>query len=164
MELPAYFRMLARYNRVANERLYAACGRLDENEFREARKGSFGSIRGVLNHLLLGDRIWMARFEADGTATPKLDTILYSDFADLRQARAQEDIRIEQFFDALSGAYLSRSLSYVNSRGEARTETAPLAIGHFFNHQTHHRAQVHVMLSQTAIPPPSLDLHAIINA
>ncbi len=40
---------------------------------------------------------------------------------------------------------------------------AGVAIGHFFNHQTHHRGQVHVMLSQTPVRPPSLDLHRIIN-
>jgi uncharacterized damage-inducible protein DinB len=34
---------------------------------------------------------------------------------------------------------------------------------HFFNHQTHHRGQVHVMLSQTPVKPPSLDLHRILN-
>jgi len=38
-----------------------------------------------------------------------------------------------------------------------------MAVLHFFNHQTHHRGQVHVMLSQTDVKPPSLDLYRIIN-
>ena len=47
--------MLAQYNRIANERLYEACGQLDTVEYRRERKGSFGSIHGLLNHVLLGD-------------------------------------------------------------------------------------------------------------
>jgi uncharacterized damage-inducible protein DinB len=31
-------------------------------------------------------------------------------------------------------------------------------LGHFFNHQTHHRGQAHGLLCQTAVPPPPLDL------
>ena len=54
------FRMLARYNRIANERLYEQCGKLDLVEYRRERRGSFGSIHALLNHILLGDRIWMS--------------------------------------------------------------------------------------------------------
>jgi uncharacterized damage-inducible protein DinB len=63
MDLVAHFQMLARYNKIANERLFEACARLEPAEYRKQRQGSFGSIHGLLNHLLLGDQIWMARFE-----------------------------------------------------------------------------------------------------
>ncbi|WP_419905811.1 DinB family protein [Kiloniella sp.] len=33
-----------------------------------------------------------------------------------------------------------------------------IIIRHIFNHQTHHRGQVHSLLSQTEIAPPSLDI------
>ncbi len=59
------FRMLARYNRIANERLYEKCGQLDPVEYQRQRQGSFGSIHALLNHLLLGDRIWMSRFSGE---------------------------------------------------------------------------------------------------
>lgn len=155
--------MLARYNTVANQRLYSACAALDEGEYRKPRAGSFGSIHALLNHLLLADRIWMSRFEGGGRTTPALDTVLFDAFAALRSARAEEDARIERFFNAMDEAFLCRSFAYANSKGRECVETAPVAFTHFFNHQTHHRGQVHVMLSQTAVPPPSLDLHRIIN-
>jgi hypothetical protein len=85
------FRMLAHYNRIANERLYEACGRLEPVEFRRERKGSFGSIHGLLNHVLLGDRIWMSRFAGRGHTTPPLNSILFEDFSELRSARAAHD-------------------------------------------------------------------------
>jgi uncharacterized damage-inducible protein DinB len=62
MDLLSHFQMLARYNTIANERVFAKCAELDDAEYRKRRQGSLGSIHGLLNHLLLGDRIWMARF------------------------------------------------------------------------------------------------------
>ena len=92
------FRTLARYNRVANERLYEQCGKLEFAEYRRERPGSFGSIHALLNHTLLADRIWMSRFTGGGSTTPPLDTILFETFAELRAARMEEDAGIESFF------------------------------------------------------------------
>lgn len=155
--------MLARYNRIANERLFGKCAELDDLEYRKRRQGSFGNIHGLLNHVLLGDQIWMARFEGGGRTTPPLGAILFDEFTALRSARVQQDARIEQYFRLLDAGSLGRSFSYTNSQGRDYVESAPVAFGHFFNHQTHHRGQVHVMLSQTPVAPPSLDLHRIMN-
>jgi uncharacterized damage-inducible protein DinB len=157
------FRIFARYNRVANERLYDACNQLDLVEYRRERAGSFGSIFALLNHMLLGDRIWMSRFAGGGKTTPPLNTILFEDFAELRVARVAQDEAIEAFFAAADESFLARPLAYSNSLGKDCVDVAPAAVLHFFNHQTHHRGQVHVMLSQTNIKPPSLDMHRILN-
>jgi uncharacterized damage-inducible protein DinB len=158
-----HFQMLAQYNRVANERMYERCSYLEAAEYLKQREGSFGSIHGLLNHLLLADRIWMARFEGEGKQTPPLDTILFDDFENLWSARREEDIRIEEYFKQLSPDFMDRSFHYTNSQVRPMIETAQVAVAHFFNHQTHHRGQLHVMLSQTPVPPPSVDLHRIMN-
>lgn len=155
--------MLARYNRMANERLFANCVQLDDGEYRKQRAGSFGSIHGLLNHILLGDRRWMGLFQNGERPTPALNQILYDDFAGLRDARVREDARIEAFFAGLDDEFWSQSFAYTNNRGKDYVETAHVACTHLFNHQTHHRGQVHAMLSQTLVAPPSLDLHRIIN-
>ncbi len=159
-----HFQSLAYYNRIANERLYEACAQLPDEEYRKPRAGSFGSIHGLLNHILLGDTIWLARFEGGGATTPALDSVLYDEFPALRAARAAHDARIEAFFAALTDEILSRSFPYVNNQGKNYVESAPVAFSHFFNHQTHHRGQITVMLSQTAVKPPALDLHRIMNS
>jgi uncharacterized damage-inducible protein DinB len=163
MDLIDHFRSLARYNRIANERLYHACDALDANEYFKQRAGSFGSIHGLLNHVLLGDRLWMARFEGAGVETPPLSTQLFDKFSGLRPAREREDARIERFFDTVNSLFFLRSLHYINSKGKPYSESPMIAVPHFFNHQTHHRGQVHVMLSQTPVAPPSLDMHRILN-
>jgi uncharacterized damage-inducible protein DinB len=163
MGLTQHFRLLATYNRIANERLYAACAKLDDAEYRRPRAGSFGSIHGLLNHILLGDRRWLGLFENGERSTPRLNQILYDDFTELRDARAREDARLEAFFGGLDDGFWARSFAYTNNQGRDYSETAYVACAHLFNHQTHHRGQVHVMLSQTTAPPPSLDLHRILN-
>src|SRR5579883_3600400 len=108
MDAAGHFRILARYNTIANQRLYEACSQLDDSEYRQSRKGSFGSIHALLNHILLGDRIWMSRFEGGGRTTPPLATILYDEFPALREARVEEDARIERFFANADAAALQR--------------------------------------------------------
>jgi uncharacterized damage-inducible protein DinB len=163
METLDTFRMFARYNRIANELLYEQCANLGSVEYRRERRGSFGSIHALLNHILLGDGIWMSRFVGGGRTTPPLNTILFDTFAELNEARAIEDAEIEAFFEKTDPAFLLTPLLYTNTRGKDCVDSAPMAVLHFFNHQTHHRGQVHVMISQTDVKPPSLDLHRIIN-
>lgn len=163
MDLVSHYRLLARYNCIANQRLYAACAALDDSEYRKQRAGSFGSIHALLNHILLGDRIWISRFEGGGEHTPALATIVFASFTELRAAREREDARIEAFFNSVDDEFFSRTLNYVNSKGVRYAERAIIAAAHLFNHQTHHRGQVHVMLSQTPVTPPSLDMHRILN-
>ena len=157
----AQFRQFARYNLWANRRLYAACAQLPEAEYLKARASFFGSIHATLNHILVGDRIWMGRFTGHGSAGIRaLDQMLYPELAGLRVAREAEDAQILAWTDALGLPTLNSTLRY-ETMAEPRRAMAPplrLALAHFFNHQTHHRGQVHGLLSQTAVAPPPLDL------
>ena len=162
-DLIRHFRRLAHYNRLTNARLYGACARLSEAERKKTRPAFFGSIHGTLNHILLGDRIWLARFEGESVPSTGLDAILYEDFAELRAARAAEDARLEAFAAGLTPALLQGSIRYVNNAGLAFDDPVDMLIAHLFNHQTHHRGQIHDMLSQTEIPPPSLDMHRVLK-
>jgi uncharacterized damage-inducible protein DinB len=94
MNLVTHFQILARYNRMANERLFAKCAQLDDAEYRKGCAGSFGSIHGLLDHILLGDRRWMGLFESGEPVTPPLSQILYDDFSGLQCARAREDVLV----------------------------------------------------------------------
>jgi uncharacterized damage-inducible protein DinB len=159
----ALFRDFARYNRLANERLYAACAELTDAERSQRRQAFFGSIHGTLNHIMVGDRIWLARFAGESVPSTGLDAVLYPGFADLRAARAREDARIEAFAAGLTEAFLGRVFRYVNNEGREFADPAGMLVQHFFNHQTHHRGQVHDMLSQTRVKPPVLDLHRVLK-
>jgi uncharacterized damage-inducible protein DinB len=156
-------RLFARYNRLANERLYDACATLSDAERKKIRPAFFGSIHGTLNHIMTGDRIWLARFEGGEAPSTNLDAILYEDFDALREARGEEDGRIEKFAASVDDTFLSGSIRYKNNEGRDFDDPTAMLVIHFFNHQTHHRGQVHDMLTQTDITPPVLDLHRVIK-
>lgn len=153
----------ARYNRLANELLYAACARLSDADYRRDLGAFFGSVHGTLNHLLLGDTIWMTRFAGDRHPSTGLDAILFDDFTALRAARQAMDRRIECFFADLPSGFDRGSVRYVNNSGVDTEDPLSVILPHFFNHQTHHRAQVHTLLSQLGQNPPVLDLHRVLR-
>jgi uncharacterized damage-inducible protein DinB len=155
---PAHFARLARYNRWANGRLYAACAILGQTELARPRPSFFGSILGTLNHGLLADRSWMGRFE--GVPCPdivSLDQILHPDFEGLAAFRTTFDDHIVAYCDALSGG-MERVFRYRTMAGMETESELGWALLHMFNHATHHRGQVHDMLSSTKVEPPSMDL------
>lgn len=155
---PKTLRLLARYNAWANRRLYEACSRLPAEAIARPRPGVFGSILATLNHGLVGDRLWMGRFTGDEShGITGLDQILHADFAGLAQARVEQDGRIVTFFDAPLGD-LEASFAYRTMAGQDTATPLGLTMLHMFNHATHHRGQVHDMLSATDVPPPALDL------
>ncbi len=151
-----HFNRFARYNAWANERLYDAVGALPPGQAWLPRKAFFGSFMGTLNHLLVGDRLWFARMTGGDMAWfTGLDQTLFEDFAALRAAREATDRVI---IDAVALLPLSGTLRYRDSRGEAREKPWSVVLAHVFNHQTHHRGQVHDMLGQCDQTPPVLDL------
>jgi uncharacterized damage-inducible protein DinB len=156
--MPDYFRTLARYNAWANRRVYDACARLDDATYFQSRQAFFGSIHATLNHILVGDRIWLDRMCGMPATLTSLDILLYAERKELATARAREDARILALSEHWTEESLARDLVYTNTRGEPNRTPLHLVVGHFFNHQTHHRGQVHGLLSQTEVPPPPLDL------
>jgi uncharacterized damage-inducible protein DinB len=156
--MKANFRRMAAYNRWANARLYEAVGKLSAEEFAAPRSGFFPSLLKTLNHILVGDTVWMGRLDGNGSSITSLDQILHTDLAALKAARVAMDNRIVAYVDAISSARLEEDLVYRTVAGDPMKTQVAQVLAHFFNHQTHHRGQAHAMLSSTEIAPPSLDL------
>lgn len=155
---PETLQTMARYNAWANRRLYEACSRLPEDAIARPCPSFFGSILATLNHALVGDMLWMGRFTGDESHGIKgLDQILHADFGRLGRAREEMDVRIVTFFEAPLGD-LEALFAYRIIAGQETATPLGLTMLHMFNHATHHRGQVHDMLSATDVSPPALDL------
>ncbi len=154
----AHFLKLARYNAWANARLFAACAKLHEHDYLKPRPAFFGSLHGTLNHLLVTDRMWLARFEGRPVPAVALNHVLYGDLIGLKVAREAEDAHLIRFLEGLEETRLARDFTY-ESVSAGRSVTLPLAdiLTHVFNHHAHHRGQAHGLLSQTSVAPPDLD-------
>ena len=159
-----HFQMFADYNRWANARVYDACATLADQEYRADKGAFFGSAHRTLNHLLAADRIWMKRITGNGEAPNALDAVLYEEFGDLRRAREAEDRRIIDVVDSLSEEQLAASFTYsALTNPTPITHPRSMALIHMFNHQTHHRGQVHTILTSLGKPSLTLDLIYIVR-
>ncbi|HYP78437.1 MAG TPA: DinB family protein [Polyangiaceae bacterium] len=166
---PEWLAAAARYNRWMNDKLYALVATLSDEARKRDSGAFFKSIHGTLNHLLLTDRVWLARFKGltapEGFMAPgirSLDQELYAEFDQLRQERAATDDELSAWVLGLTSERLAAPLVFTR-RGH-RLE-CPLwgAVAHVFNHQTHHRGQITTLLSQQGHDPGVTDLFAMLR-
>ncbi|GLS32371.1 damage-inducible protein DinB [Mesorhizobium albiziae] len=159
IRMKKHFMMLAAYNHWANRRLYDAAAQLPEEDFTRDTGAFFKSMMGTLNHILVADRIWMKRFTGEGEAPAALDAIIHSDFARLKASREAEDNRIVKWINQLGDKDFGGRFTYMTMT-DMRTISQRLApaLGHFFNHQTHHRGQSHMILTLLGYQSIQFDL------
>lgn len=172
MSLKSNFELMADYNQWMNKSVYLAASKLSAEDLSNDRGAFFGSIIGTLNHILVGDTIWLKRFSDHPSRLktldyvralnkPKaLDAILYPEFKNLESARIKMDEVIQDFAHELTDEVLVSNLSYCNTKGEPFNKNFGHLIQHFFNHQTHHRGQASTLLSQAGIEVGVTDLLA----
>jgi uncharacterized damage-inducible protein DinB len=157
--MQAHFQIFARYNAWANHRLYAAIAALPTAALSQDRPAAyFKTILGTLNHILVVDRLWLGRILREDTAGLHLDMILHDNLPKLRSARQEEDRRIIDLADRFGPRDFERTVVYRTTGGERFSTELGQLLSHLFNHQTHHRGQLHALLKDAGAEPPVLDL------
>ena len=169
------FQLFSEYNRLMNERLYDSASQLSDDDLSRDRGAFFKSVIGTLNHILVGDIIWLKRFSTHPSSEnalsyvsnvdkPKsLDTVLYSDLHLLRYERVRIDNVIIQWIHSLSERDIEDSIAYENMAGIRFSKPFSSLISHLFLHQVHHRGQVTTLLSQSGLDFGDTDLIEIIS-
>jgi uncharacterized damage-inducible protein DinB len=162
---PDYVRVMATYNAEMNRRVYAAAARLPEAALAMDRGAFFGSILATLNHLVWADRTWMHRFagwQKPGGGIPS-GIGLYPDFAGLHAARTVLDEDLIAWAAKLESSWLDGDLTWFSgATGREQHRPVALLVVHMFNHQTHHRGQVHAMLTAAGERTGDTDLPVIL--
>ena len=156
-----YLRTLARYNRWQNDNLVQAADGLGEAARRADGGAFFGSIFGTFNHLLWADRMWMSRLAGlPKPAKPLTESVSETqDWDSFKTARLETDEVISAWADGLRDGDLAGSLSwYSRSAGRELSQPLWLLATHVFNHQTHHRGQIHALLTAAGAKPGATDL------
>ena len=138
---------MARYNQWQNKGLMAHVEVMSEDELRQDRGAFFGSILTTLDHIVWGDRLWLNRLDPS-IAAPAVSSDEVMSPADWLVARAALDAQTMDWAQSLTEADLTGEVVWT-SKIYAKEFRNPrgLAITHMFNHQTHHRGQVHAMLT-----------------
>ena len=167
--------LMAHYNQWMNRKVYAAAGTLTDAELTVDRQAFFGSILGTLNHLTLGDTVWLKRFAehpagfralaplSDIPTPVDLKQLAFANLSELSAHRAWLDQLIIDWANTLQESHLDQRLRYHNMRGVAGEKPFFGLLVHFFNHQTHHRGQVTTLLTQAGVDVGTTDLLALID-
>jgi uncharacterized damage-inducible protein DinB len=166
--------LMAKYNEWMNAKLYEAAMNLPSEELIANRMAFFDSILETLNHLVVGDTIWLKRFATHPAnysafepvrnlpSPTSLDQLLYTDIQSLSEHRKVLDQIITEWAHSITDHDLDHVLHYANTKGMIADKNFFSLVMHFFNHQTHHRGQATTLLSQVGIDIGVTDLLAII--
>lgn len=158
MQLPAYLRIQAHANRLMNQRLATAMAASPAADMHAPRTGFFPSLMATLNHILAVDQYYIACMEGDAQADQRWHHFVpCQSLADWDAAQQACDQRLITLVRALDAATCARSVHMPRGGGRVQTDAVAAVLAHLFMHQTHHRGQVHAMLSGTAVAPPQLD-------
>ncbi len=120
----------------------------------------FKSIHATLNHLLVGDQLWLDRIDGRPTTITSLDQELYAHFEELKLQRQWADDRLDGIVTSMDETTLASTLSFKRLSGNKTDMTLPmgLVMMQLFNHQTHHRGQVTTLLMQCGVDVGVTDL------
>jgi uncharacterized damage-inducible protein DinB len=156
--------LLAKYNQITNQELIKILRKVDHNKLSENLGSYYGSILGILNHHLLADIGWIRVL---GTHISTLDFVgpLLDHFPDQRPppnellwnsldeyvpVRVELDQLLERVVENLRSSDYYTTFSVEGRRGKMNYVTWKVLL-HLFNHQTHHRGSVSVLLDQLGI-------------
>ena len=162
--LAHHFCTMAANNAWANHRLLAACAKLSQEEFEAARTGFFPSIKATLNHIVTVDWYYVDALERAlrrrrANTQPGRFFDPEEPFATCAALSAEQhavDQRLLVACQALTDAQMSDPVALMRRAGVEMETTARL-LAHLFQHQVHHRGQVHAMLAGSSVAPPQLD-------
>ena len=152
------FQLLSNYNTWANTKIFSFCKKLDDAEYKKDRRAFFSSIHGTLNHLLVVDKAYISRIKGKDHGLISLNQILYENLLQLEEERIKEDKRLVDLVYSLSEKSIHKEITYKGFETGNTTYTINMILITLFNHQTHHRGQIHNMLSQSGIKPPQIDI------
>ncbi len=148
----------AHANRLANRRLQAALANLSTAELHAKRTSFFPTLIGTLNHLLAVDIYYISALHGDRDMVTQYERFApHDELASYASAQDASDQRLIAFCDRLDAAGVNAVVEMLHGMAPTKRERAGHVLAHLFQHQTHHRGQVHSMLSGTAVKPPQLD-------
>ena len=157
-----YVQLMAAYTEWQNRSIYEAADSVSESERRLDRGAFFGSIHATLNHLLWGDQFWLHRLA--GMPKPNRKDIvssvsLHDDWEQLKTGRFDTDAAILDWARQVTEDSFRGELQWYSSvlKSEVSRPKWTLVV-QLFNHGTHHRGQVHAMLTAAGAKPQDTDV------
>lgn len=164
LSLAHHFLTMAYNNAWANHRLLKVCCCLSQTDLAETRTSFFPSIKATLNHLLTVDWYYIDALERSiRNDSPNTEAWRFFEpeepfdtCVELQQEQRKTDERLIIFCRSMTDVLIVEPVDIPRSNG-IQTEQRSRLLAHLFQHQIHHRGQVHAMLAGTPVKPPQLD-------
>lgn len=155
------FELLAKYNKLTNQDMVKILEGVEPAKLIENVGSYYGSILGILNHHMLADIGWLRVL---GTHISELDFIppllerfpsqrlppdqlLWTMLDEYKLVRSEIDSIMERAVNSIPTSQYTAILVVEGRRGKNEYITWRILL-HLFNHQTHHRGGVAVLLDQ----------------
>lgn len=148
----AQLRKLVAYNQWASEKMLKAIDGMTPAELAQPVDAYFGTLARNLQHILMAQRVWLARWKAE--APPKLDAPIAGPW---RDAYAATHVEFRAFVEPLSDGDFDRVVRYVDSRGHPFEVPLSHLVAHVVNHGTAHRAETGMLLERIGRSPGDMD-------
>lgn len=156
-----YCRLMSRYNTWQNTSLVTAADMLTEVARHKDRGAFFQSIAATLNHLYWADALILMRLKGNERPeeTIKHSLVRPSHWNDFKALRSKRDVEIEEWAARLVDADLDGMVVWYPGDGSNRIQKPKaLCAAELFNHQIHHRGQLHAMLTAAGARPEPTNL------
>jgi len=162
----SYVCTMASYNSEMNRRIFEAAGRLSDEERRAERGVFWRSIHGTLSHILWADQMQMSRFAQWPKPVAPIEASGGDgvSFEALWQERETFDHALLEWAAGLAPQWLDGEIAWRSiAKGRDVTSSKALLVVHMFNHQTHHRGQVHALITRAGESTGDTDLWLIVT-
>ncbi len=151
-----HFMMQALNNAWANSTLYKAILPMSDEDVAANRPSFFGSIIRTLNHINEVDSDYADALTAAGKGRQIFQRNDVKSVAALGALQADVDLELAMFCKDIQPDVLVSNCQIERKNGLV-DERVDWVLLHLFQHQIHHRGQIHAMLSHAGIEPPQLD-------
>jgi uncharacterized damage-inducible protein DinB len=158
MLTPELLRRLIAYNQWADEKLLAAVEGLSGDELERPREAYFANLASNLWHMLIVQRIWLARWTGDPPPAAERPAI-----STWRPEYAASHAALRDYVSRLTAADLDRLVKYTPRSGVPRAQPLGELILHLTNHGTAHRAETGLLLERLGRSPGDLDYTIFLN-
>jgi uncharacterized damage-inducible protein DinB len=161
------FRLLFEYNAWANDRVIEKAAEVAESDYYAAAAGlSFGTLHATLVHIMLGELVWLSRWQGskppeslkDGRLAATLAQTEVPTLARLREMWSVERAKQASYFVFLTDEMVQSPLTYEDQYGNPNSQPLWQLMVHLLNHGTQFRAEAAVRLTQLGASPGDLDL------
>jgi uncharacterized damage-inducible protein DinB len=156
LSMHEYFIQLFDYNDWANQRMLRAAETLTQEQLFKDHAHSWGSIHGLLVHILAAERIWLSRWQGHSPTTllnaedfPTLEAV------QVRWAEVTKEMRA--FVGSQTDGSLVLPVTYTNTKGITFTLKLWEMMAHLVNHGTHHRGELAAMFAMLGVAHPEDD-------